>query len=49
LSNTFAGIAPKDAPGFIVAELAGASAAAILFAWLFAEPAAVNSKSKRKK
>ena len=38
LSDTFAGIAPGDAPGFIVAELAGAFAAAILFGWLFAEP-----------
>jgi glycerol uptake facilitator-like aquaporin len=36
LSNTFAGIAPGDAPGFIVAELMGAVAAAYLFGWLFA-------------
>ena len=38
LSNTFAGIAPADAPGFIVAELLGAFAAAVLFGWLFAAP-----------
>ncbi len=39
-SDTFAGIAPSDAPGFIVAQLLGAVAASYLFAWLFAEPAA---------
>jgi glycerol uptake facilitator-like aquaporin len=36
LSDTFAGIAPADAPGFVVAELLGALAAAYLFGWLFA-------------
>ena len=40
LSDTFSGIAPADAPGFIVAELLGALAAAYLFGWLFAAPAA---------
>lgn len=34
LSDTFAGIAPPDVPGFIVAELLGAAAATALFAWL---------------
>lgn len=34
LSDTFAGIAPADVPGFITAELAGALAATALFAWL---------------
>jgi glycerol uptake facilitator-like aquaporin len=33
-SNTFAGIRPLDAPGFIVAQLLGAGAATLLFAWL---------------
>jgi len=33
-TDTFAGIRPSDAPGFIVAQLAGAAAAAFLFAWL---------------
>jgi glycerol uptake facilitator-like aquaporin len=33
-SNTFAGIRPADAPGFIVAQLLGASAATVLFRWL---------------
>ncbi len=34
LSDTFAGIRPADAPGFIVAQLAGALAATLLFRWL---------------
>ncbi len=34
LSDTFAGIRPTDAPGFIVAELLGAIAATALFSWL---------------
>jgi glycerol uptake facilitator-like aquaporin len=33
-SDTFAGIRPGDAPGFIVAQLAGAAAATFLFRWL---------------
>ena len=33
-TNTFAGIRLVDAPGFIVAELAGAFAATFLFRWL---------------
>jgi len=33
-SDTFAGIRPQDAPGFIVAQLAGAAAATALFRWL---------------
>jgi glycerol uptake facilitator-like aquaporin len=32
-SDTFAGIRPTDAPGFIVAQLAGAGAATVLFRW----------------
>jgi glycerol uptake facilitator-like aquaporin len=34
LSNTFAGIAPSDAPAFIVAQLLGAGVATYLFRWL---------------
>ena len=34
LSDTFAGIRPIDAPGFIVAQLFGAAAATALFRWL---------------
>lgn len=33
-TNTFAGIRPADAPGFMVAQLAGAFAATFLFRWL---------------
>ena len=34
LTDTFAGIRPVDVPGFIVAQLAGAAAATLLFRWL---------------
>lgn len=34
LSNTFAGIRPIDAPGFIAAQICGALAATILFRWI---------------
>jgi glycerol uptake facilitator-like aquaporin len=37
-SNTFAGIRPTDAPGFIIAQLLGASAATLLFCWLYPAP-----------
>lgn len=33
-SNTFAGIRPADAPGFMLAQFAGALAATALFGWL---------------
>ena len=33
-TNTFAGIRPMDAPAFVLAQLAGAAAATILFSWL---------------
>jgi glycerol uptake facilitator-like aquaporin len=33
-SDTFAGIRPGDVPGFLVAQLAGAAAATLLFRWL---------------
>lgn len=35
LSDTFAGIAPGDVPGFIAAELVGALTATALFAWVW--------------
>jgi glycerol uptake facilitator-like aquaporin len=35
-TDTFAGIRPTDAPGFIVAQVAGAAAATGLFRWLLA-------------
>src|SRR5687768_13041395 len=33
-TDTFAGIRPQDAPGFMVAQFAGAAAATALFRWL---------------
>ncbi len=35
LSDTFAGIAPSDVPGFLVVELLGAFAATVLFVWIW--------------
>lgn len=44
LTDTFAGIRPADVPGFIVAQLAGAAAATLLFRWLTPSlPAAAES------
>jgi glycerol uptake facilitator-like aquaporin len=34
-SNTFAGIRPVDAPGFILAQLVGAAVATAVFCWLY--------------
>ena len=34
LTDTFSGIRPANAPGFIAAQLVGAAAATILFRWL---------------
>jgi glycerol uptake facilitator-like aquaporin len=34
LTDTFAGIRPGDAPGFIIAQCAGAAVATVLFRWL---------------
>jgi len=42
-SDTFAGIRPADAPGFIVAQLLGAAASTALFRWLVPSlPAVAN-------
>jgi glycerol uptake facilitator-like aquaporin len=37
-SDTFAGIRPADAPGFVIAQLIGAAAATALFRWLVPGP-----------
>jgi glycerol uptake facilitator-like aquaporin len=37
LSDTFAGISPRDVPAFIAVELLGALAAGALFSWLLRE------------
>lgn len=34
-TDTFAGIRPGDAPGFIVAQLLGAAAATLVFCWIY--------------
>jgi len=41
-SDTFAGIRPVDVPGFVLAQLAGATAATALFRWLAPHPQADN-------
>jgi glycerol uptake facilitator-like aquaporin len=51
-SNTFAGIRPADAPGFALAQLLGAGAATLLFAWLLPiarplRPPALETRPKR--
>ena len=43
LSNSFAGIAPRSAPAFIVAQLLGALAGYIVFGWLFAPSDATHA------
>ncbi len=45
-SDTFAGIRPIDAPGFIVAQLLGALAATQLFRWLVPSPESAMRASK---
>lgn len=40
-TDTFAGIRPGDAPGFIIAQLFGAAAATLIFCWLY--PPAPNN------
>jgi glycerol uptake facilitator-like aquaporin len=47
LSNTFAGIAPRDVAGFLVAQLLGALAAAYLFRWLFEAVVVPGKTGKR--
>lgn len=42
-TDTFAGIRPIDAPGFIVAQLLGAGVATLVFCWLY--PAAPKGSS----
>ena len=39
LTNTFTGIRPADVPGFVAAQLLGATAATALFRWLVPTPA----------
>lgn len=46
-TNTFAGIRPIDAPGFIVAQLLGAFAATALFRWLLPQEMKPSRPSER--
>jgi len=46
-TNTFAGIRPIDAPGFIVAQLLGAFAATALFRWLLPHEMKPSRPSER--
>jgi glycerol uptake facilitator-like aquaporin len=39
LSDTFAGVRPQDAPGFVVAQFCGALAAMLACGWLYRAPA----------
>jgi glycerol uptake facilitator-like aquaporin len=52
MSNTFSGIEPADVTGFVVAQLAGAFAATLLFRWLIpslrAEASAVMLEHDRR-
>ncbi|GAB3257356.1 MIP/aquaporin family protein [Chitinimonas naiadis] len=41
-SDTFAGIRPVDAPGFIAAQLAGAVTATLVFGWLLRDKAPLS-------
>ena len=43
-SDTFAGIRPADAPGFIAAQVLGAAAATVLFRWLMPSLPAVADR-----
>jgi len=45
LSNTFAGIAPASAPGFIAAQFAGAAVAVVVFGWLLEGPKGTPSQA----
>jgi glycerol uptake facilitator-like aquaporin len=45
-SDTFAGIRPADVPGFVLAQLAGATAATALFRWLAPRPQAGNKNGR---
>ncbi|MEZ2144144.1 MIP/aquaporin family protein [Bradyrhizobium sp. DN5] len=46
LSDTFAGIAPRDVPGFIAAQFVGAVLAVVLARWLWS-PASVKPNAAR--
>ena len=45
-TDTFAGIRPADVAGFVVAQLAGALAATLLFRWLVPAPGAIAHEDR---
>ena len=45
-TDTFAGIRPRDVPGFVSAQLMGAAAATLLCSWLLTSPAAASSPER---
>lgn len=45
LSDTFAGIRPADVPGFMLAQLSGGIAAAILFRWLMPSQSRISIRN----
>jgi glycerol uptake facilitator-like aquaporin len=46
LTDTFSGIAPADAPGFIVAQLLGAVAATLVVAWLVSDATGADQPTR---
>ena len=46
-SNSFVGIRPEDVPGFILAQVAGAVAALLLFRWIAGASTTDDSKTKK--
>lgn len=46
LTDTFAGIRPTDAPGFIAAQFAGAAASVLFFNWLTSSTPSHNAKEE---
>jgi glycerol uptake facilitator-like aquaporin len=46
LSDTFAGIRPQDAPGFILAQIGGGFAATLIFRWFGTEPQPVARQTE---
>lgn len=49
LTNTFAGIKPEDVMGFILAQIAGAVCAYIIFNWLFSTQSNLKVEQKTEK
>lgn len=45
LSDTFAGIAPANAPGFVLAQIIGAAAAVLISGWFWTNPSAARARS----